>query len=107
MTIHIEDLSFECILGLLDFERLNPQKVIINLELDYEYQEVFINYADVAVLIQETLINNKYELIETALNDLFTLLSKAFPLIKKLHIKITKPDILPNCNVSVSNIKIY
>ncbi len=107
MTIHIEDLSFECILGILESERLHPQKIIINLEINYDYHDVFINYADVAALIQKTLIDNKYELIETALNDLFNFLTKEFPLIKKLYIKITKPDILPNCYVSVSNIKIY
>ena len=107
MTIHIEELSFECIIGLLDFERITPQEVIVNLELSYEYQDEFINYADVAELIQITLINNKYELIETALNELFNILSKAYPLIEKLHIKITKPNILPTCRVSVSNIKIF
>ena len=107
MTIHIEDLNFECIIGLLDFERITPQEVIINLELDYDYIDVFINYADVAELIQNTLIHNKYELLETALNELFNLLSKEYSAIKKLQIKITKPNILPNCSVSLSNIKIY
>ncbi len=107
MTIHINDLKFECIIGLLDFERITPQEVIINLELEYSYTDIFINYADVASLIQDNLLEKKYELIETALNELFNLLAKAYPLIKKLHIKITKPDILPNCRVSVSNIKIF
>ena len=107
MTIHIEDLSFECIIGLLDFERITPQKVIVNLELDYAYTNEFINYADVTQLIKNTLLKNKYELIETALNELFNLLAEAYPLIQKLHIKITKPNILPDCRVSVSNIKIY
>jgi len=107
MTIHIEALNFECIIGLLDFERITPQQVLIDLELTYDYQDEFINYAEVANLIETSLVNNKYELIETALNELFNLLSNAFPLIKKLQIKITKPNILPNCRVSVSNIKIY
>jgi dihydroneopterin aldolase len=107
MTIHIEELSFECIIGLLDFERITPQEVIVNLELEYAYEDEYINYADVAELIETTLVKNKYELIETALNELFNILSKAYPLIKKLHIKITKPNILPSCRVSVSNIKIF
>ena len=107
MKIHIEDLSFQCIIGLLDFERINPQEVIINLELDYEYKNEFINYADVVNLIQNHLLEKKYELIETALDELFSLLAQTFPLIKQLQIKITKPNILPNCQVSVSNIKIY
>jgi len=107
MTIYIEELNFECIIGLLDFERVNPQKVIINLELDYDYSDTFINYAELSTLIQETLQEKKYELIETALNELFSLIYHTYPQIKKLFIKITKPNILPNCKVSVSNIKNY
>lgn len=107
MTIEIEDLKFKCIIGLLDFERHNPQEVIIDLSLDYEYKSEFINYADIASLIEEHLQEKKYELLEDALENLFNLLKQNFTLIQKLHIKITKPDILPNCRVSVSNIKIY
>ena len=107
MTILIEDLNFKCIIGLLDFERHNPQDVIINLSLDYDYKNEFINYAEVASLIEGDLQEKKYELLEDALENLFNLISQKFPLTQKLHIKISKPDILPNCRVSVSNIKIY
>lgn len=107
MTIHIEDLSFKCIIGLLDFERHNPQEVRIDLKLEYDYKDEFINYADLAALIEEQLQEKKYELIETALNELFDTIAQKFPLSKRLEIKISKPDILPNCRVSVSNVKVY
>lgn len=107
MTIHIEDLTFKCIIGLLEIERHNPQEVIINLELDYDYTDTFINYADLASLIESELQEKKYELIETALNELFSLIITTYPSIKHLYIKISKPDILPNCRVSVSNVKNY
>lgn len=107
MTIEIQDLKFKCIIGLLEFERHNLQDVIINLNLDYEYKNDFINYANIASLIEEHLQEKKYKLLEDALENLFNLISQKFPLVQKLHIKITKPDILPNCRVSVSNIKIY
>ncbi len=107
MTIHIEDLHFKCIIGLLDFERHNPQEVIINLELDYTYTDSYINYADLASLIEQTLQEKKFELIETALNELFNLISSKYSSIQRLFIKISKPDILPNCRVSVSKVKIY
>lgn len=107
MTIHIEDLTFKCIIGLLEIERHNPQKVIINLELDYDYTDAFINYADLASLIETQLQEKKYELIETALNELFSLIIYTYPSMKRLFIKISKPDILPNCRVSVSKVKNY
>jgi len=107
VTIHIEDLRFKCIIGLLDFERTTEQEVIINLELAYNYTDEFINYAEVAISITTHLQEKKYELLEDALENSFNLLSQSFPLIQKLQIKITKPNILPNCRVSVSNIKVY
>jgi len=105
MTIDIEDLRFKCIIGLLDFERHTPQEIIITLSLDYDYKDEFINYAELAQLIEEHLQEKKYELLEDALENLFNLILQNFPLTQKLYIKITKPDILPNCRVSVSNIK--
>ncbi len=107
MTIHIEDLRFECIIGLLETERHNPQDVIINLELDYDYSDTFINYADLAALIESELQEKKYELLETALDELFSLIISTYPSTKRLYLKITKPDILPNSRVSISNVKIY
>ncbi len=107
MTIHIEELRFKCIIGLLEKERHNPQEVIVDLELDYDYIDTFINYADLAALIEVHLQEEKYELIETALNELFSTITTKFPTIKRLFIKISKPDILPNCRVSVSKVKNY
>lgn len=107
MTIHIEDLRFKCIIGLLEFERHTPQEVIITLELDYDYTDTFINYAELATLIETDLLEKKYELLETALNELFNTISTQYSAIKRLFIKISKPDILPNCRVSVSNVKNY
>lgn len=105
MKIHIEELCFKCIIGLLETERHTPQELIINLELDYDYKDEFINYADLCTDVQSNLQEKKYELLETALDALFTLIYTRYPLTKRLFIKITKPDILQNCRVSVSNIK--
>ncbi len=105
MTIHIEELTFECIIGILDFERLSPQKVIIDAQIDYDYStEKFINYADVISLLQKEMINNKYELLETALNDLGQKILVTYPKVKNLKLKITKPNIISNANVSLSKI---
>lgn len=103
MTIHIEDLKFQCIIGILDFEREKEQDVIINLEIDYIYNNNFINYADVATLLQNRMKKEQFLLIEDALENLSSLLKKNFSNIISLNLKITKPSILPGCRVSVSN----
>ena len=40
MTIHIEDLKFQCIIGILDFERVTPQDIIINMSIEYLYEKI-------------------------------------------------------------------
>jgi dihydroneopterin aldolase len=103
MTIHIEDLSFDVIIGLLDFERDKPQRVIINLEASYDYSDDnFIDYADMVLLIQNELKEKRYELLENALLGLKEILYTAYPHLQTLSLKISKPDILPDCTVSLS-----
>jgi len=103
MKISIEDLKFQCIIGILDFERKKEQDVIINLTVDYNYINDFLNYADITKFIKTTMKTKKYLLIEDALEDLSKMLHKNFSMINQLHIKITKPSILPDCKVSVEN----
>jgi dihydroneopterin aldolase len=103
MTIHIEDLKFQCIIGILDFERVTPQDVIINITIEYLYEKNFINYVNIVQIIKEIMIKNEFLLIEEALDSLNLKLLKEFSSIKSMNIKITKPSILPECKVSVSN----
>ena len=52
MRIYIENLKFQTIIGILDFEREIPQDVVIDTIIDYSYSNGdFINYADVRDLI--------------------------------------------------------
>ncbi|MCW8955024.1 MAG: dihydroneopterin aldolase [Sulfurimonas sp.] len=103
MIIHVEDLKFQCIIGILDFERVKPQDVIVNLTIDYNNENGFINYADIVEIIKENMIKSEFLLIENALDNLNLKLTKAYPSIKSLDLKITKPSILLDCKVSVSN----
>ena len=103
MQIHIEALRFQCILGILDFERNTPQDVIINLSLEYEYvADSFINYAEVAKLIKDDMCKEQYHLIEDALTSLCVKIFHKFPTTQTIYLKITKPSILADTKVSVS-----
>jgi len=103
VTIEIEDLKFQCIIGILDFERVKPQDVIINISIEYEYQNEFINYVKIVEIIKETMIKSEFLLIEDALKEINLKLIKEFKAIKSINLKITKPSILPDCKVSVSD----
>lgn len=104
MTIHIEALTFDVIIGLLDFERDKQQQVIIDLVASYDYcDEEFIDYADMSFLIQNELKAKRYKLLEEALIGVKAILKITYPQIKNLTLKISKPHILPNCSVALSH----
>ena len=103
MKIEITDLSFKCIIGILDFERIKKQKVLINVSFEYEYsKEFFMDYAEVSNLIKTTMKKEKFFLLEDAILYLESLLLNSYK-ITTLKIKISKPNILKNCIVSLSN----
>ena len=102
MTILIENLTFDGIIGILEDERIVPQQIIINCIIGYNYeQNSFINYAEVTSHIQESVLKNQFLLIEEALQSLGLSLKKQFPSIHTLTLTLRKPDILPNCTVGV------
>lgn len=103
MTIEIRSLTFECIIGILDFERHKPQTVIVDAAIDYEYVPgTFLDYAAVAALIKSEMTAKRFELIEEALNVLSGEIQHRFPMATSLLLTISKPDILPDCRVSVT-----
>ena len=103
MKIEISNLTFKAIIGILDFERIKKQKIIINLSFEYNFSnDNFINYAQVANLVEKTIKKEKFLLLEDAILHLETLLNKTYN-ITNLKIKISKPNILKNCIVSLEN----
>lgn len=102
MTILIEHLTFECIIGILEHERLTAQKVVIDCVIDYDYSpNNFINYADVANHITHSVQTKHFFLIEEALESLGQSLKEKFTSIQTLSLTLRKPDILANCTVGV------
>ncbi len=104
MTIHIESLQVDAIIGLLDFERELEQQVCIDLKAIYTYdQKSFIDYAELAELIENQIKKSRYTLLEDALLGLKIIIAETYPTIETLKLKIAKPDILKNCRVALSH----
>ncbi|MFT7879615.1 MAG: dihydroneopterin aldolase [Sulfurimonas sp.] len=103
MTIHIEALTFEAIIGLLDFERERPQKVVVDLEAAYPYKDTFLDYAKIVEKITTHIKQQRYELLEEALLGIKDTLLEHYPQITELKVKISKPDIISECFVALSH----
>ena len=105
-TIYIEDLKIEAIIGILDFEREKPQLIIAKCKIKYKRDdEDFINYAQLSSMIESMLIENKYELIEDALDEIIEKILEKFKSIKSIKLKLSKPNIIDNCIVGVESFR--
>lgn len=106
--IEISNLTFNAIIGILDFERETEQKVVLTCKIEYPYtNEKFIDYAKICELLETDIKTSKYFLIEKALENLEKILVKKYPQIKTLTLKISKPQILENCEVGVEIFRNY
>ncbi|WRB28716.1 FolB domain-containing protein [Helicobacter pylori] len=106
--VHIHNLVFETILGILEFERLKPQKISVNVDLFYTElpNKAYLDYMEIQELIQKMMREKQYLLIEDALKDLSHALKTRYNEISELFLKISKLEISPNSQVGAS-VKIY
>ena len=103
MKIHIEDLTFQTIVGILETERETPQQVSLHVKINYHVDGThFIDYAHVCRLITEDMQAQKYFLLEEALEGIYSKILLHYPYMRKLSLKILKPTILENALVGVS-----
>lgn len=102
--VHIHNLVFETILGILEFERLKPQKISVDLDLFYTQlpNKAYLDYMEIQELIQNTMQEKQYLLIEDALKDLSHALKTRYNKISELYLKISKLEISPNSQVGAS-----
>ncbi|NPA60763.1 MAG: dihydroneopterin aldolase [Epsilonproteobacteria bacterium] len=105
MRVIIQDLKLDVMIGILDFERDMRQRVVVDMELDYNYTgDSFINYIDVISTIEGLLSTRGYQLLEDALLEIGETILSDYPETLSLNLKISKPDIVQNGIVSVSKL---
>ena len=103
MKIEINDLTFKCIIGILDFERVKKQRVVVNLSFKYKFtKDNFIDYSEVSSLIKDIMKKKKFLLLEDAILYIENKLNNIYK-VNKFNISISKPDILKDCIVTLSN----
>ncbi|WP_120998198.1 FolB domain-containing protein [Helicobacter pylori] len=102
--VHIHNFVFETILGILEFERLKPQKISVDLDLFYTQlpNRAYLDYIKIQEIIQKMMQEKQYLLIEDALKDLSHALKTRYSAISELYLKISKLEISPNSQVGAS-----
>lgn len=103
-TVLISELSVDCIIGILARERVQPQRLLLSVDVDVDFTaaaasddvSATVNYAEVAELLRDLAIDNQYQLVERLVSDGCDLLLDRFPQVARVAVTARKPDILPD-----------
>lgn len=105
MQSHIKiNLEFECIIGILDFERLQEQKVFIELEAK---SKKFLDYAKICSRIEKIYKKKKFKTIEQSLKYICKNIKKHHKKLKFINITCYKLEIIHNAKVGATLMKKY
>ncbi len=107
ISIVIQNFEFDTIIGVLDFERNSPQKVIINCDIEYKYQNKYLDYVQISSEIKNILQTKKFKILEDSLEYICSYLKNKFPNIHTINLEILKPNILNNMIVGAKITKKY
>lgn len=99
-TILIADLEVRCIVGILDRERVEPQPLYLDLEMDHDFGpaaetedvSTTVNYAEVSQVLAELIQRRKYWLIETLAVEGCAMLLDKYPGLHRVKITVKKPE---------------
>ncbi len=100
-TLLIENLTLEVIIGVLERERKEKQKVIIEAKIIYDKDEHFLDYVQVVEAISNMMEYKMYDTLENAIEGITKALKIDFPEIKSIYLKIYKPEVFKNALVGV------
>ncbi|MEE9391649.1 MAG: dihydroneopterin aldolase [Planctomycetota bacterium] len=101
-TISVEGLEVECIVGILDRERVEKQFVYVDVDMDYDIEaaaaaddfKAAIDYVAVSNCLRELLIESEYQLLETFVVEGVERLLRKYPA-QRARIKVMKPEAIP------------
>jgi 7,8-dihydroneopterin aldolase/epimerase/oxygenase len=104
--LHIVDLKFEAVVGILKFERESPQNLIVNATMDVDFDKARhidsdmnrgVDYARMVEFLTTQIQTGGYGLLEELLDTVGRDAFVTFPDLNALELKVEKPDILDSC----------
>ena len=108
-TIELERLEIDCIVGIHPFERVQEQKIFLDVLLEIDFAPAAasenvantIDYTDVAATLTDLVRTRRYQLIETLAVEAADLLLSQHPQVERIQIAVHKPAAVPQARDTV------
>jgi len=111
--VFIKNLEIEAIIGIYDFERTTPQKVVFDMEMSWNTQKAAkseniddaLNYKTLSDHLKDYVSNSEFLLIETLAEQVAQIVLEDYG-VEWLSLTVHKPDALDgNTDVGVEIIR--
>ncbi len=102
--VMIRNLQLDVLIGVYDFEREAPQRVIFEIDLHTDNRPAgrsdnvqdAVDYASVTQLITDISTQSEYQLLEALAEHVAAAVLAKFMTVSVIEVTIHKPDIMPN-----------
>ena len=107
-TAGLKGYRIDCMIGVYEHERTQPQPIIMDIELDYDFGDASrsdsvtdtVDYDQVAQGVAALAGRRKFRLIETMGEATAAMLLAAHPSVQAVRLEIRKPRAVPNADCS-------
>lgn len=113
--ISIRDLSFDCIIGTLPYERENVQPIVLNISVWLDFSLAArnedlthsIDYAQLAEDVKGFVCSSCFQLEETLVVETAKHILNHYPKSESVEISVRKPLAIPQSFGAESTVRIY
>lgn len=112
--IRLKDVQFDCIVGILPYERENEQPIILNLTLWLDFAKAAetedlnesIDYAKLAEELKGFIRLSCFKLVETLVIKTAEYVLEHYPKASAVEVSVAKPKAIPGCLGAEASVKI-
>jgi dihydroneopterin aldolase len=102
-TTGLKSLQVDCIVGIYEHERQQPQRVVLDIDLDYDFAAATgsdaiadaLDYDGVVSGVTELLQRRAFQLIETMAEETAAMLLGRLTQVRTVRLDIRKPSAVP------------
>ena len=110
--ISLKDLTFDCIIGTLPFEREKEQPIVLNVSVWLDFTQAArnddlihsIDYAQLSENLKRFIRGAKFQLEETLVLETAKYILKNYPKAQAAEVSVSKPKAIPDCAGAESSV---